>query len=1159
MNDTIASKCPRCGAAMAAASGSSLCPRCAAALLQATQTELTGAAKPRPAFTPPSPAELGPRFPQLEILELLGRGGMGAVYKARQKELDRIVALKILPPDIGDDPAFAERFAREAKALARLNHPGIVTLYEFGHVSGHEGRAGSPLPAETAADCERRARSDAPYQTEPSVPRPSAPDPRPSLYYFLMEFVDGVNLRQLLESGRVSPREALAIVPQICDALQYAHDQGIVHRDIKPENILLDRRGRVKVADFGLAKLVECGRPGHSNVENTSGIEKAEPSAPDHVAAPGTGALRDLTDTAKVMGTPAYMAPEQVEHPGEVDHRADIYALGVVFYQMLTGELPGKPLQPPSNKVLIDVRLDEVVLRALEKNPELRYQQVSEVKTLVQNITATPDSSRRRGDESQTEMPQSESLLTSSPTNQRLRFSRTAIVAACWAAFSFVAVAKILMVRSYPPSTLYASLAWQALSFFNYQVLGLSGFFGATILGWVAVSQIRRSAGKLNGMWLAVFDGLLFPLLALDALILAFSFRGLQVVWQTYFHPTPFSIFFNNVRPWIWRPAFFLGAAVAIGLTALLDIFIIRRVWRAVIQPQGVILAIGSSTSTRKSSTGKAFAIGLGALGILLLLIAVIMPSRFTNSSARVGTRPRPYAPFLRVTVRVLDLSAGFDDTQLLRPTGLLDSGEVKILAAPYVVIPSGSEGEIHIPEVAGINTNTPGAAVLSGQAKTLYVRPTLQPGSYWVHYSLDGLVRDPSAKSALLARQMLRSNSVKLGDLQVMEEHGLANERRQMAVLSVEMEVLKVDSAGNPLTNQSSATFGPVIERFLGDESQPASESMIDFDTGRVLSPPPGTRMTEPWLAQNGVDCLAATSVTNHGLWGINLRALANVGTEDWKDWTPAVVKRMALEYAAKGSPLSQVSLGAYPQPTTFLFQTREGSIGMLQITDVTDNPRGVKIRYKLVHDEATTPAAPAAAQSPSFGPVIERAVYQTTTGRDCFLDLETRRLLQPPPEVMLFFAATNWQKLYMDEPEATDPMRSWVRTSGADLVYGAPAFNHESGLILLDGEMIGTQDYWEMEAARVAKLLQESEATSQARVPGTPSVVGAALSARADQLPHSYAFRTRDAAMGVLQVVGFTDNPHRVKIRYKLVQDGETDGASPSAGTKASPTRLK
>ena len=126
-----------------------------------------------------------------------------------------------------------------------------------------------------------------------------------------MEFVDGLKLRQLLDTGKLAPQEALAIVPQICDALQFAHDKGVIHRDIKPENILMDRSGQVKIADFGLAKLM--GR-----------------EAKDIT----------LTGAGQVMGTPNYMAPEQIEHPQEVDHRADIYSLGVVFYQMLTGELP---------------------------------------------------------------------------------------------------------------------------------------------------------------------------------------------------------------------------------------------------------------------------------------------------------------------------------------------------------------------------------------------------------------------------------------------------------------------------------------------------------------------------------------------------------------------------------------------------------------------------------------------------------------------------------------------------------------------------------------------------------------------------------------------------------------------------------------------------
>ena len=333
MNAPTDPPCPHCGKPVDAGAPLGLCPEC---LLLAGLSSIGGEDARPAAAPPPTPAELASRFPQLEILELLGRGGMGAVYKARQTALDRIVALKILPPALGDDPAFAERFAREARALAQLNHHGIVTIYEFGRTED-------------------------------------------GLFFILMEFVDGMNLRQLLAGGRIAPREALAIVPELCDALQFAHDRGIVHRDIKPENILLDRRGRVKIADFGLAKLVA-----QEEAASTGGGPVAENIA--------------LTEAGKVMGTPSYMAPEQRTHPAEVDHRADIYGLGVVFYQMLTGELPDPSLQPPSRKVVLDVRLDEIVLRALEKEPSRRYQQASAMKTQVETIAgaanAAPEESR---------------------------------------------------------------------------------------------------------------------------------------------------------------------------------------------------------------------------------------------------------------------------------------------------------------------------------------------------------------------------------------------------------------------------------------------------------------------------------------------------------------------------------------------------------------------------------------------------------------------------------------------------------------------------------------------------------------------------------------------------------------------------------------------
>ena len=316
--------CESCRAELPVDSTQNLCPKCIEAAAANEVSPLPGSG-----FSPPHPDSLRGLFPQLEILELLGHGGMGAVYKARQRGLNRFVALKILPPQISRVPGFAERFAREAQALARLSHPNIVTVIDLGQ-SG-------------------------------------------SLYYFLMEFVDGVNLRQLLQSRQLAPRDAVGLMPQICEALEYAHGEGVVHRDIKPENILLDGKGRVKIADFGLSKLVG-------------------PAAPDV----------QLTQSSQVMGTLHYIAPEQFERGLPVDHRADIYALGVVLYEMLTGELPLGHFELPSAKAAVDSRLDEVVLHALEKNPRRRYQQVSELRLRLEAITGatsklSPEASRKLG------------------------------------------------------------------------------------------------------------------------------------------------------------------------------------------------------------------------------------------------------------------------------------------------------------------------------------------------------------------------------------------------------------------------------------------------------------------------------------------------------------------------------------------------------------------------------------------------------------------------------------------------------------------------------------------------------------------------------------------------------------------------------------------
>ena len=345
--------CPKCGAPIPENAPEGLCPKCL--LLGAnTDTEpgYTSTMRiPKPAAPPVD--QLAAAFPQFEILELIGQGGMGYVYKARQQRLDRIVALKILPESLANDPAFAERFSREGRLLAKLNHPNIVTVHDFGVTDPAATVAEGSTSQETVATAAPMGES-----TE------SAPVAATHRYYFLvMEYIDGANLRQAMQAGRFTPEQALNVVPKVCDALQYAHDEGVLHRDIKPENILVDTKGRVKIADFGIAKMVDAA-DGKQDVT--------------------------LTGEGSTLGTPHYMAPEQIEQPSKVDHRADIYSLGVVFYEMLTGELPIGRFAAPSEKTSVTARVDEIVFRALEKERELRQQSATEIKTAVENAATQP-------------------------------------------------------------------------------------------------------------------------------------------------------------------------------------------------------------------------------------------------------------------------------------------------------------------------------------------------------------------------------------------------------------------------------------------------------------------------------------------------------------------------------------------------------------------------------------------------------------------------------------------------------------------------------------------------------------------------------------------------------------------------------------------------
>ena len=322
-------RCPTCGAELPENAPQGLCPKC---LLVGVAAPTEAGSTPEQRRAPPAVEAVRAAFPQLEILELIGQGGMGAVFKARQPKLNRFVALKILPESMARDPAFAERLAREGQLLARLTHPNVVTVHDFGSANG--------------------------------------------FFYLLMEYVDGVNLRQAMQAGRFTAEQALAIVPMICEALQYAHDEGVLHRDIKPENILLDTKGRVKLVDFGIAKL--AGR-------DEAPAAGSNPGAPADIA---------LTQTGSALGTPSYMAPEQRSSPSTVDQRADIYSLGVVFYEMLTGELPTGNFARPSSRTPMDPRVDDVVLRAMARQKEQRFGTAAEVRTRIEAITSSFESAR---------------------------------------------------------------------------------------------------------------------------------------------------------------------------------------------------------------------------------------------------------------------------------------------------------------------------------------------------------------------------------------------------------------------------------------------------------------------------------------------------------------------------------------------------------------------------------------------------------------------------------------------------------------------------------------------------------------------------------------------------------------------------------------------
>jgi Protein kinase domain len=774
-----------------------------------------------------------------------------------------------------------------------------------------------------------------------------------------MEHVDGVNLRQAMHASRFTPAQALAIVPRICDALQYAHDEGVLHRDIKPENILLDAKGRVKLADFGIGKMLgDASEPASSEA----------PSAPQNLA---------LTQAGSALGTPHYMAPEQRERPEEVDHRADIYSLGVVFYELLTGELPVGNFAPPSAKSAADPRVDHIVGQALENERERRQQSAGEVRTQVETVVGSPQAvpGSARGEAVPIKMARGRFTTPEFMATLRGGFfpwqgkgelvlhSDRLVFVSGWQRTE-VPLANLRAVRLARPPR-WMSPAGHAFVSITYVDGGQSRSLlfapgkavfrfpwgtRAAAAEWIVA--IREAVKAVSGQELSSANGKpeVMPasrwgaLMRIAALLLI---AGLLL------------------SPRVLLGLLFLGAGVLVGISGLR-----RMVRRRATDGQPM-----RWTQRLRRWASLAIALGLASLGVIML--------------SSPGRRAQPPAGWTAdrisfdgptagdVLVNVVEVSRR--ERTILIHVRLATNGR-KVEVKPHF---DAQLAKVPPPITLEMPADTATPMELVQQRPpdgwTMASRndPSLPgPGDFWLAFAMPSRAAATAAVAQVTRVHLNRPRGLAPDRVLPLfsltsRASGSSRTERLKATLGLassdqsppsqtDAEKSVESAAQPPPTSVSVPILGPVIERVV-PFGEPCRAQFFQFRTGSVVQIGDGPGDTsdhaEEWRqveASGGIDAMAIGG--NEGIQFAGEGCLfSKDSSPDWDTVTAEeVVKSLRRETWITGV----IEAKRADFPLTYLFKTARGDSGVLQIFDITEDERGasklgMKMRYKLVQNE--------------------------------------------------------------------------------------------------------------------------------------------------------------------------------------------------------------